>query len=197
MKHIIFILLFFGLGSGVAHAEAESQALDIRLGEDSARFMYATEVFGGTFGPASMEFGIFFDEDDDMLLHAGFFIQSESLDNPFTIRLGTRAYYGDVGNASDPGVIQTDMAAIAIGGELIFAPENFAGFGIGANYYIAPSVISFMDADKFVEYGIRLEFSITEQAKLLLGYRNIEVDRDDGVNIEIDSGVMFGIGLRF
>ena len=54
-----------------------------------------------------------------------------------------------------------------------------------------------MDAEKFVEYGIRLEFSITEQAKLLLGYRNIEVDRDDGVNIEIDSGVMFGIGLRF
>lgn len=197
MKRIFCLLMLLLLGHGGAHAEVGSQALDIRLGGDSARFMYATEVFGGTFGPSSVEFGVYFDEDNDSLYHVGFFIQSESLDNPFSISIGTRAYYGDVGNAPAPDGPQTDMAAIAIGGELIYAPKGFAGFGFAANYYVAPSVVSFMDADKFVEYGARVEFSITEAAKLILGYRNIEVDREDGINIEIDSSFIFGIGLRF
>lgn len=195
MKRFFFILSLFFLGNGFANAETGSQAFDIRLGDNSARFIYATEVFGGSLGPSSMEFGVFFNEDNDSLFHVGFFIQSESLDNPFSIAIGTRAYYGDVGNGTNQ--TQTDLGAIAIGGELIFAPKNFAGFGFAANYYVAPSVVSFMDADRFVEYGARLEFSITEQAKLLLGYRNIEVDREDGTNIEIDSSLIFGIGLRF
>jgi hypothetical protein len=186
--------MFFA-GQGVALADTGSQALDIRLGDNSARFMYATEVFGGSFGPASMEFGVFFNEDNDSLFHAGFFIESESLDNPFSIAIGTRAYYGDAGNA--PGETQTDVGAIAIGGEFTFTPKNFAGFGFAANYYVAPSVLSFMDADRFVEYGARIEFSITDAAKLLLGYRNIEADREDGSTVEIDSGLIFGIGLRF
>jgi len=54
-----------------------------------------------------------------------------------------------------------------------------------------------MDIDKFVEYGARVEFSFTEAARLFVGYRNIEVDREDGINIEVESGLMFGIGLRF
>ncbi len=195
MKRLFLLLSLFFLGNSVVYAESESQAFDIRLGENSARFIYATEVFGGSLGPSSMEVGVFFNEDNDSLFHVGFFLQSESLDNPFSVSIGTRAYYGDVGNGTNQ--TQTDLGAIAIGGELIFTPKNFAGFGFAVNYYVAPSVVSFMDADRFVEYGARLEFSITEQAKLLLGYRNIEVDREDGSNIEIDSSVIFGIGLRF
>ena len=197
MNRILLAILAYFLYTGVVHAEAESQALDIRLGSNSARFMYASEVLGGSFGAASLEFGVFFNEDNDTLGHIGMFIASESLENPFTISLGFRGYYGDVGNNPDPNIPQTDVGALAIGGDLVFVPKNFGGFGFAVNYYIAPSVLAFMDADRFVEYGARMEFSITEQTKLLLGYRNIEVDRTDGVNVEIDSGFIFGIGLRF
>ena len=195
MKHIYLALLMSFLYSGFVQAEAESQALDVRLGDNSARFMYSSEVLGGSFGPASLEFGVFFNEHNDTLLHAGMFIASESLENPFSISLGLRGYYADAGNG--PNQVQTDVGALAIGGELVFVPKNFGGFGFAATYYIAPSVLAFMDADRLVEYGARLEFSITEQTKLILGYRNIEADREDGSNIEIDSGFIFGIGLRF
>ena len=197
MKRFVLAILAFFLYTGIAHAEAESQALDIRLGNNSARFIYATEVFGGSFGATNLDLGLFFNEHDDYLLHVGMFIASESLENPFTISLGFRGYYADAGNNPDPSIPQTDVAALAIGGDLVFTPKNFGGFGFAVNYYLAPSVLSFMDADRFVEYGARMEFSITEQTKLLLGYRNIEVDRTDGVNVEIDSSFIFGIGLRF
>jgi len=195
MKRFFSILILFFFGHGVAQAEAATHALDIRLGDHSARFIYATEISSGSLGQSNMDFGVYFNDDNDSLYHIGFFVQSESLDYPFTINLGTRAYYGDTGNGT--GQVQTDMAAIAIGGELIFAPRNFAGFGFAANYYVAPGVVSFMDIDKFVEYGARVEFSFTEAARLFVGYRNIEVDREDGINIEVESGLMFGIGLRF
>ena len=51
MRRFFFILSLFFLGNGAVYAETGSQAFDIRLGDNSARFMYATEVFGGSLGP--------------------------------------------------------------------------------------------------------------------------------------------------
>ena len=91
----------------------------------------------------------------------------------------------------------TDVAALAIGGDLIFEPKNFGGFGFAITYYIAPSVLSFLDAERLTEFGARLQFSVTEQTKLILGYQDINVNRTDGTQVEVDSGFIFGIGLRF
>jgi len=195
MNRIILAIAAIFLYAGTIQAEAESQALDIRLGDNSARFMYASDVLGGSFGSASMDFGIYFDDESDILAHAGMLIRSDSLENPFSISLGFRGYYGDVGK--QPDQIPTNAAALAIGGDLLFVPKNFGGFGFAVTYYIAPSVLSFMDIDRFSEFGARVEFSITEQTKLVLGYQDIKVDRTDGTSLDIDSGFIFGIGLRF
>lgn len=192
ISRIYFAFVVFFLLTGAVRAE---QALDIRLGSNSARFMYASEVLGGSFGAASMEFGVFFNEYNDSLLHAGLFIASESLENPITISLGLRGYYADAGN--NPGQTQADAGALAIGGELVLVPKNFGGLGFAAGYYVAPSVLSFMDAERLVEYGVRMEFSVTEQTKLILGYQNIEVELESGAKLDIDSGFIAGIGLRF
>ncbi len=172
-----------------------ADSFDIRLGEESARFIYASEVFGGAFGPANIEFGAFFNEDDDTMFHVGLVIKNDSLDNPLAITLGTRVYYADAGNAPDQP--QTDVGAITLGGEILISPDNLGGLGFALSYFAAPSVTSFMDADGFTEYGGRIEFEVTEQSSLFVGYRKIEVEREDGQTVEIDSGVMFGVGLRF
>jgi hypothetical protein len=177
-----------------AHS-AYADMFDVQLSNNSGRFSYSTEVFGGQYGPVDLEMGLFFNQDSDKMAHIGMMVRNDTLDNPLVISIGVRAYYGDVGNkAPDP---HSKFAAIAIGGELLFIPDNFGGLGLGLYYYVAPSVTSFIDADGFTEYGARINYELTKQANVSLGYQKIKTDLSTGSSLDIDSSVFFGIGLRF
>jgi hypothetical protein len=189
LKYIIAAVLFL-----FAHT-AYADMFDIQLSNNSGRFSYATEVFGGQYGPVDLEMGLFFNQDSDKMAHIGMMVRNDTLDNPLVISIGTRLYYADAGNA--PGETHAKFAAIAIGGELLFIPDNLGGLGLGLYYYVAPSVVSFMDADGFNEYGIRINYEITKQANVSLGYQKIKADLTTGSSLSIDSSVFFGIGLRF
>jgi len=192
----MFLRVLAGLFMMCSMAWAHADTLNIQLSNESARFMYASEVFGGQFGPTDLEVGGYFNEDDDSLLHLGLLVRNDSLDNPLVISIGARVYYGDVGNAP-PNPTPTDAAVIALGGELLYIPDNLGGLGLGAYYFVAPSVVSFMDADGFTELGLYVDYAITEQASVYVGYRNIEVKLDTGLDIEVDSSLIYGLVLRF
>lgn len=174
---------------------AYADMFNILLSNNSARFNYSTEIFGGQNGPVDLDMGIFFNKDTDKMAHIGMMVRNDTLDNPLVISIGVRAYYGDVGNKA-PGP-HSKFAAITVGGELLFIPDNLGGLGLGVNYYVAPSVVSYLDADRFTEYGVRLNYELTKQANVSLGYQKIEVDLDSGTTLDVDSSVYFAIGLRF
>ena len=46
-----------------------ADSLNIQLSDESARLIYAAEVFGGQFGPTDLEVGAYFNEDDDTVAH--------------------------------------------------------------------------------------------------------------------------------
>ena len=173
----------------------KADTLGVQLSDESASFTYATEIFGGQYGPANFEAGGFFNEDDDMMFHLGLSVNNDSLDNPVNIGIGTRAYYADVGNAT--GQTQADAAAITIGIELLFIPDSFGGIGLGFHYYGAPGVTSFLDAEAFTDYGVKLDYELSEQTSVLVGYRKIEVELDNYVELEVNSSVYVGILRRF
>ena len=188
-------LLCLGLLVIAGPVRAES-AFGIHLSDESARFVYATEIFGGQHGPVDMEFGLFFNEDDDTMGHIGLLVRNDTLESPLVISIGTRAYYADAGNAVG-GPPPSKIGAITIGGELLFIPDDWGGLGFGMHYFVAPSIVSFEDADGFTEYGVRLNYEITRQTNLFIGYEKIEADLDDGSTLEIESSIVFGINLRF
>lgn len=189
LKYLVAtVLLLF------AHS-AFADMFDIQLSNNSGRFTYATEVFGGQYGPVDLETSLFFDQDNDKMADVGLMVRNDTLDNPLIISVGTRAYYGDVGNGD--GQTHATFAAIAVGGELLFIPGNLGGLGLGVYYFVAPNVVTFMDADNFSEYGIRLNYAITKQADVSLGYQKMKVNLTDGTTLDIDSSIFFGIGLRF
>ena len=173
----------------------QADIFNIQLGSDSGRFLYATEVSSGRYGPIDMDLGFYFDDQDDYLGHIGLLVRNDTLNNPFVISVGTRLYYGDVGNA--PTQTNADVGALAIGGEVLFIPDNLGGLGFGFHYYIAPSIVSFLDAEGFTEYGVRLDYAVTPQASIYIGYHKIEADLDNGTDIEIDSSSFIGLSLRF
>lgn len=186
---IYLVMLFLTINT------ARADMFNIQLSSESGRFIYATEVFGGQYGPVDMELGLYFNEDDDTVGHVGMLVRNDTLDNPLVISVGARLYYGDVGNS--PTQLKSDVGAMAIGGELLFIPDNLGGLGFGFHYYVAPSIVSFFDADGFTEYGVRLDYALTQQASVYIGYQKIEADLDNGTKLEIDSSGFFGIGLRF
>jgi len=174
---------------------AYADLLDIQLSNNSARFSYAAEVFGGEFGPTDLEIGSYFNEDNDNVTHVGLLVRNDTLDNPLIISIGSRFYYADVGN--QPGQAPADASVLTIGGELLYVPDTFAGFGIGVYYFVAPSVTTFQDADGFTEYGGTINYAITEQASFYIGYRKIEVEIENASDIEVESSFIYGLRMRF
>ncbi len=129
------------------------------------------------------------------MLHLGMMVRNDTLNNPFVISIGARAYYGDVGHkVSEPN---SSFAAISVGGELLFIPDSLGGLGFGAYYFYAPPVVTYKDADNFREYGVSLNYEITQQATISIGYQKIKVELNNGIDLEVASNAFFGIGLRF
>ena len=76
-------------------------------------------------------------------------------------------------------------------------PESWKGLGIGAFLYVVPSIVAFQDSDGLNEYGITLNWQVTSQALITLGYQDIETDIKNVGTYTIDDGAYLGIGLSF
>lgn len=181
----IILLLTALLMSSTASAEE----VNIQLSSDTARFMYLTEAFGQDFGRLELEVGFLYNENDNSLINAGLLVRGESVSVPLIVSLGARAYYADLGPYT--------VGALAIGGDLLLSPESWGGFGLGGFYFTAPGVVSFIDATDLTEYGAYINFQITPQARLALGYKNIEASIENAADIEIDDGAYFSLNLSF
>lgn len=191
VKRVILLLCVLLAGPTVANADA----FNLELSNASARFIYATEMYGSQYGPMDMEFGAYFDENKDKMLTVGLLVRNDTLDSPLVISIGTRFYYASAGNA--PGETQHNVAALTIGGELLYFPKNLKGIGFGAFAFAAPSVVAFLDADGFREYGARVEYEITKQASIYGGYAEAKADIKDGTTATIKQGLFVGLGMRF
>jgi hypothetical protein len=174
---------------------AFADSVNVELSGKSARFVYASELYGSQYGPMDMEFSGFFNEDDDSMFTVGFLIRNDTLDSPLVISIGTRAYYADTGNA--PGQTKATVAALTIGGEILYIPANLKGFGFGAHVFVAPKIVTFMDADGFMEYGGRVEYEITKQSSIYVGYSKAKIELKAGGSANLEGELFVGIGMRF
>lgn len=189
LARVAYFLLFWMTATVV-----QGQELEFQLSDDMARVMYTSATLGQNYGRLELEGGFLYADDDvrpssDFLLHFGTQVRGESVDVPLIVAVGARLYYGEAG--------QFDVGGLGIGGDVLFMPESWKGLGIGAFLYVVPSIVSFKDADGMNEYGISLNFNITSQALITLGYQNIEADIENAGTYTIDDGPYLGIGLSF
>lgn len=182
----IILLAATLLMSSVSTAEE----INIQLSSNTARFMYLTEAFGQNFGRLELETGFLYNDNGDNLLNVGMLVRGESVSVPLIVSMGARAYYAELASS-------TSVAAIAIGGDLLLAPESWGGLGIGAFYFTAPGVVSFLDAEDLTEYGVYMNFQITSQASISGGYKRIKTAITNSVDIDIEDGAYFGLTLNF
>lgn len=168
---------------------ASAEEVNIQLGSDTARFMYLTEAFGQDFGRLELEAGFLYNQSGDSLINAGLLVRGESISVPLIVSIGARAYVAKVATY--------DVGALAIGGDLLLVPDGWGGFGAGVYYYAAPGVVAFSDAEGLSEYGAYVNFQITPQARIALGYQEINVSIKNGEDQTLDKGAYFGLNLSF
>jgi len=168
---------------------ASAEEVNIQLGSETARFMYLTEAFGQDFGRLELEAGFLYNENGDSLVNVGLLVRGESVSVPLIVAIGARAYLAKM----DP----YDIGGIAIGGDLLLAPESWGGFGTGLYYYTAPGVVAFGDAEGITEYGAYVNFQITPQARIALGYQLIETEVENIGDLTFDKGAYFSVNLNY
>ena len=172
-------------------AQAHAQSLEIGLNDDTARVRYSTAMWGEQYGRAQMEVGaLYSSEYDNHLLNAGLLVFNDSWESPLELGVGGRFYFADTDADTFGG--------LALGGQFRFAPLNWRGFGIGAQYFYAPDIVTFSDAENLSEFGARVDYELMPQARVFIAYHNIEADHEDySGSVELDEATLFGVSMRW
>jgi len=171
---------------------ARADYLDAQVWSDYFRIMYGNDSIGQNAGRLELGVGYLYSRQNptsDYLLNFDVGVRGESLDAPVIVSVGGRVYYGRAGDR--------DVGGLGIGGSALYFPQNWNGFGIGGSLYWVPGILSFRDAEGMLEYGISGNYQINSQARVVLGWQNIDTDLDNGGNYTIADGPYLGIHITF
>ena len=87
-------------------------------------------------------------------------------------------------------------SALAVGGYLIHNLAAANLLSVRGDIYYAPGVVTFGDGQRYLEFGVRLEYKLVEQASVYLGYRNIDVHFDQS-DFDLDKSGHLGLIMHF
>ncbi|HEX6929064.1 MAG TPA: YfaZ family outer membrane protein [Gammaproteobacteria bacterium] len=177
---ILFSMVFF------LPFAACAEKLDFNLSGDAFQLRFTNNP---TRGGAQVDYGLLHQEDDVYIGSLGLHLvdNAGTETSPFQVGLGGRLQFIDTDPASG------GLIAVGAWGRYTFPTAN--RFAIAGNIHVAPSVTSFGDVEKYLEYGVRAEYEVLRNGSLYLGYRDIEADFDIADDVELDDGLH--VGMRF
>lgn len=162
-------------------------SLDLSINNDFAGLEYdATKVGSGL----HVVTGVLHHEEDGDLASIGLnVVDVRSQQSNVYIGVGGKIY----GYLTD----EEDSGALAIGGFARYMPPALMGLGFAGHVYYAPKVTSFNETENFADLGARLEYKLLPTAKVYLGYRYIQANEPNDVEIEILKSGHFGLRVDF
>lgn len=172
-----------------------SGGLDLRLGSETAEVTFLTQSATFGYGGADIGIGFFLNEKDDFLANGSILVSGSGGGDVRALHFGVggKIYAGrldfEPSNASG--------GAIAIGGNLRYVFPSSMPFAILVEGFWAPSVTSFSDFDRLVEYRAALELEVTPSARAYVGYRVLEVKLDTGFEYKADDNAHIGVRFSF
>lgn len=181
-----------------ASSIAGADSLDFSLNDEAVRLVYAhnldtatkgLSIDGGWLYTSEIEVDGTKVDSSENLFHLGMMVSGEnwSEKGSFDISVGGRMAY----TSPDDG----DLLSLALGGDVRFSPMERVGFG--GHLFYSPAILSFMDSDGYMEYGLRVDYQLLPQAFAYLGYRMVEMDVEDGPDVEFDNSFNIGLKMMF
>ncbi|MBI2383540.1 MAG: hypothetical protein HYV18_05670 [Gammaproteobacteria bacterium] len=192
MKRLVFAVLALA-----ASAAAPAETLDINLGDEDLRVVFAgplNRFLEATSG--EYELGAIVDrgndgEDDFVQGHLGLLVSGDAgaKQANVTAGLGARVALMDRGPFSG--------SALEIGGQVEVRHPTVNRVSFRGYVFGAPSVLSFGDTESAIEYALAVDYQVIRQASLYLGYRQVKVKVDEAGTQTADTGVHAGLRLNF
>jgi hypothetical protein len=90
-----------------------------------------------------------------------------------------------------------NLACITLGGEFGYALPSSMPIAVVGEYLASPKILSFSDAERFNQYGVRLELAASPKAKIYLGYREVGFGIKNAGSVIFDKGTHVGLFVAF
>ena len=169
---------------------AHANGFDISLSDETANVVFLTDSGSFGYGGADVGFGVFWNEDDDVVGHANILVTSNPQSgNNFQFGIGAKGYLGTL------DIPDEDVAAVGIGGLVRYVIPAQTPMGISLEGYIAPDITSFSDTEELREVTARFEIEVMPSTRGYIGYRLLEPEMETAGDVEIDDE--FHLGIRF
>ena len=172
-------------------APVSAGTLDINLGDNSVQAQYSSAMGRDSLGKSEFHVGLLYTEQDNLFGDVGILVKNEVGSGlpGVTVGVGVKGIMATADNS--------DALALALGGQVRFSPPSASRFGITGQFYAAPNIVTFGDADRFIETGVRLEYEILPQAVAYLGYRKIKFGLETSPDAVLDEGAHVGVKITF
>lgn len=168
-----------------------ADAFDVNLNDTSVQLQYRASMGHDTLGRSELHFGYLYADKNNSFGDLGILVQDEVGSNApgVTIGVGLKGVIAKSQNFN--------ATALAIGGLVRFAPFTDTRFGIGGLVYLSPNIVTFGDADRFIETGVKLDYEVIPQAVVYLGYRKIKFNLQTASDGTLNEGVNVGVKMSF
>jgi len=180
MRWIVFAVF------AAASFSAVAGTIDINLSNDTIEAKYDSAA-----GAADWTFGALYNRDEkNYAFNVGLLAAGD------TSAGGSRIEGGVGGKIYAVRVADSDVAALALGGQVRWFPNN-GSFAIGGYAFYAPKVVTFMDGQNFYDTGIRGEVEVIKNSFVYIGYRWTRAELDNGTSPYVDKGGFAGLQVKF
>ncbi len=115
--------------------------------------------------------------------------------SPLIFGVGAKAFF--ISPKSTPVTPNDNGLAVGVGAHFRYTWPTYNRFAIGGELYYAPSIVSFQNADRYLQFGARAAYQILRNADAYIGYRHISAAFNGGANVTLDSSFVVGLSLTF
>ena len=169
---------------------AFADEIDFSFNSDAFRMLYIHDFDANDL---QSDFGYLYNDDDGWVANASLHLTGLASDgaNPLRAGLGGRTGYVNGDRSGQRGV------PLAVGGFIKYSFPNLNRLSIRGDAYIAPSILTLGDLDKYQDYSVRIGYNVLKAADIYLGYRFVEGKFDNNTKAKFDDGANIGFNLRF
>lgn len=187
---------FAALSLAAASSAALADALDINLSNNTAQFQFGTGSPTGTQGKTDLHAGVLYNNNNSLLVNAGILVVNQQESAPgLSIGAGVEAV---VATVKDNPPTRSNASAIALDLMARYSPPNVGKLGFAGEFHYAPRIITYGDANRYSQFGARVEYEISPQMLVYVGYRKTTFGIKNGARDDVvDNGAHLGIKLGF
>lgn len=187
----MFLRIFFGLSLLTASTSILADTVDLNLRDSAVQLQYIAPIGRDSLGSADLHAGLLYTDHQGRYGDFGILVKGPvgNRDAGITAGVGVK---GVVATVND-----FNTAALALGGQMRFSLPPATRLSIVGELYFSPNIVTYRDAERFVQAGARVEYELIPQARAYIGYRRITFSLVNKTDAVLDTGFNGGVRISF